>query len=135
MDEEHEQSFKQFDPAPRYHARDVALVLGRFSEAKVLLGSATPALETYYNCQQGKYGLVTLDQRYNNILPPVIELVDLKDKYKRKRMTGHFSDVLMEHMQEVLKAGKQVILFQNRRGYSPVLEKPAGTPHSVRIVM
>lgn len=122
VDEEHEQSFKQFDPAPRYHARDVALVLGRFSNAKVLLGSATPALETYYNCRQGKYGLVTLDQRYNNILPPVIELVDLKDKYKRKRMTGHFSDVLMEHMQAVLKAGKQVILFQNRRGYSPVLE-------------
>lgn len=122
VDEEHEQSFKQFDPAPRYHARDVAVVLARLSGAKVLLGSATPAIETFYNCAQGKYGLVTLDQRYNKGLPPEIELIDLKDKYKRKRMTGHFSDRLLLQMQEVLQDGQQVILFQNRRGYSPILE-------------
>ncbi len=122
VDEEHESSYKQFDPAPRYHARDTAIVLASLFEAKTLLGSATPSLESYYNAQQGKYGLVTLKHRYNNVLMPDIELIDIKDKHKRKRMTGHFSDRLILEMQETLKAGHQVILFQNRRGFSPIVE-------------
>lgn len=122
VDEEHESSFKQFDPAPRYHARDTAIVLASLFEAKTLLGSATPSLESYYNAQQGKYGLVTLKYRYNNVLMPDIELIDIKDKHKRKRMTGHFSDRLILEMQEILKAGHQIILFQNRRGFSPIVE-------------
>ncbi|GAA4281620.1 replication restart helicase PriA [Gaetbulibacter aestuarii] len=121
IDEEHEQSFKQFDPAPRYHARDTAIVLASFFNAKTLLGSATPSLESYYNTQQNKYGLVELNYRYNNVLMPDIALVDLRDKYKRKRMKGHFSDTLIEEMTETLKEGFQVILFQNRRGYSPII--------------
>ncbi len=122
IDEEHEPSFKQFNPAPRYHARDAAIVLATMHGAKVLLGSATPALETYYNAVQGKYGLVTLKERYGKVLMPEIELIDIRDKLKRRRMTGHFSDRLLEEMEEVLEAGEQVILFQNRRGYSPVVE-------------
>ncbi|MFH4968029.1 primosomal protein N' [Gaetbulibacter sp. M240] len=121
VDEEHEQSFKQFDPAPRYHARDTAIVLASFFKAKTLLGSATPSLESYNNTQQNKYGLVELNYRYNNVLMPDISLVDLKDKYKRKRMKGHFSDTLIEEMAETLHEGFQVILFQNRRGFSPVI--------------
>ncbi|MFD1063602.1 primosomal protein N' [Winogradskyella litorisediminis] len=122
VDEEHEQSFKQFDPAPRYHARDAAIVLAHIFKAKTLLGTATPSLESYYNASQGKYGLVELNQRYNNVLMPEIELVDLADKYKRKRMKGHFSDRLIEEMTEALEAGFQIILFQNRRGFSPIIE-------------
>ena len=122
VDEEHEQSFKQFDPAPRYHARDAAIVLAHIFQAKTLLGSATPSLETYYNATQGKYGLVELNTRYNNVVMPDIELVDLADKYKRKRMKGHFSDRLIEEMTETLEEGHQIILFQNRRGYSPIIE-------------
>ena len=121
VDEEHEQSFKQFDPAPRYHARDTAIVLASFFKAKTLLGSATPSLESYNNTQQNKYGLVELNYRYNNVLMPDISLVDLKDKYKRKHMKGHFSDTLIEEMTEALHEGFQVILFQNRRGFSPVI--------------
>ncbi len=121
VDEEHEQSFKQFDPAPRYHARDTAVVLGNMHKAKVLLGSATPSLESYFNAKQNKYGLVELMQRYNDVMLPDIELVDIKDKLKKKRMKGHFSDRLIAEMLETLKAGQQVILFQNRRGFSPIV--------------
>ena len=122
VDEEHELSYKQFDPAPRYHARDAAIVLAKLFNAKTILGSATPSLESYYNATEGKYGLVELNIRYNNVLMPNIELVDLADKYKRKRMKGHFSDRLIEEMTETLEAGFQVILFQNRRGFSPIVE-------------
>src|SRR6478752_3572206 len=122
VDEEHEQTFKQQDPAPRYHARDASIVLAYSHKAKVLLGSATPSLETYFNAQSGKYGLVTVTERYGNVMMPTIDLVDLKDKYFRKRMTGHFSDTLIESITEALTLGEQVILFQNRRGYSPVIE-------------
>ena len=122
IDEEHEQTFKQQDPAPRYHARDAAIVLANNHNAKVLLGSATPAIETYYNAIHGKYGYVELRERYGNVMPPEIVLIDLKDKYKRKQMNGHFSDQLIEAIAETLSNGKQVILFQNRRGYSPWVE-------------
>ena len=122
IDEEHEQTFKQMDPAPRYHARDAAIVLASLYKAKVLLGSATPSLETYFNTQSGKYGLATIKERYGKVMMPEIELVDLKDKYFRKRMSGHFSDVLIERITNALTQGEQVILFQNRRGYSPLLE-------------
>ncbi|MDP5200511.1 primosomal protein N' [Flavobacterium sp. DG2-3] len=122
VDEEHEQTFKQADPAPRYHARDAAIVLANFHKAKVLLGSATPSIETYFNTQNDKYGLVTLTERYKNVRLPEVILVDIKDKHFRKRMTGHFSDLLIEEIAESLLLGEQVILFQNRRGYSPVIE-------------
>lgn len=122
VDEEHEQSYKQFDPAPRYHARDAAIVLANMHKAKTLLGSATPSLESYFNASQGKYGLVELNTRYNNVVMPDIELVDLADKYKRKRMKGHFSDRLINEMTETLAEGFQIILFQNRRGFSPIVE-------------
>jgi primosomal protein N' (replication factor Y) len=122
VDEEHEQTFKQVDPAPRYHARDAAIVLAHSHQAKVLLGSATPSLETYFNTQSQKYGLVEITERFGNVQMPVIELVDLKDKYFRKRMTGHFSDTLIETITLALSLGEQVILFQNRRGYSPIIE-------------
>lgn len=122
IDEEHEVSYKQFDPAPRYHARDAAIVLGRQFNSKILLGSATPSMETYFNATNGKYHLVEMNKRFNNVLMPDIELVDLADKYKRKRMTGHFSDRLIEEMTETLDQNFQIILFQNRRGFSPILE-------------
>ena len=122
VDEEHEQSYKQFDPSPRYHARDTAIVLAALFKAKTLLGSATPSLESFYNAtKENKFGYVALNKRYNNVLMPEIELVDLTDKYKRKRMTGHFSDRLITEIKETLEAESQVILFQNRRGYSPVV--------------
>jgi len=122
VDEEHEQTYKQVDPAPRYHARDAAIVLANLQKAKVLLGSATPSMETYYNAKSGKYGFVEIFERYRNVLMPEIKLVDLKDKYFRKKMVGHFSDVLIEEITNALALGEQVILFQNRRGYSPLLE-------------
>jgi len=122
VDEEHEQNFKQSDPAPRYHARDAVTVLATFHKAKVLLGSATPSIETYYNSQVQKYGLVELFERYNNVPMPEIILVDLKDKFFRKRMNGHFSDTLIEEITSALSLNEQVILFQNRRGYAPLLE-------------
>jgi primosomal protein N' (replication factor Y) len=122
VDEEHEQMFKQQDPAPRYHARDAAIVLAKMHEAKVVLGSATPSIESYYNVQSGKYGLTEIFERFGNVMMPDIELVDLKDKYFRKRMSGHFSDTLTEYITQALSLGEQVILFQNRRGYSPMLE-------------
>ncbi len=122
VDEEHEQTFKQVDPAPRYHARDAAIVLANAHKAKVLLGSATPSIESYFNAQSDKYGLVEITERYGNVQLPEIELVDLKDSYFRKKMTGHFSDSLIEAITTALSLGEQVILFQNRRGYSPIME-------------
>jgi primosomal protein N' (replication factor Y) len=122
VDEEHEQTFKQIDPAPRYHARDAAVVLANFHKAKVLLGSATPSIETYFNASSDKYGLVEIKERYGNVMMPDIQLVDLKDKYFRKRMKGHFSDTLIEGITNAIALGEQVILFQNRRGYSPLVE-------------
>ncbi len=122
VDEEHEPSFKQYSPAPRYNARDSAIVLANFQKAKLLMGSATPSLESYHNAKSGKFGLVTLKKRFGNVLMPDIELVDIKEKTRKKQMTGHFSDRLLEEMHEVLKNGEQVILFQNRRGFSPVVE-------------
>jgi primosomal protein N' (replication factor Y) len=122
VDEEHEQTFKQIDPAPRYHARDAAVVLANFYKAKVLLGSATPSIETYFNGMSGKYGLVEIKERYGNVMMPDIKLVDLKDKYFRKKMKGHFSDTLIEAITSAMALGEQVILFQNRRGYSPLVE-------------
>jgi primosomal protein N' (replication factor Y) len=122
VDEEHESTFKQYDPAPRYHARDTAVVLGKLQGAKVLLGSATPSLESYFNADHSKYGLVNLARRYGDVLLPEIEIVDIKEKHRKKRMTGHFSDRLLEEIKETLKNKEQVILFQNRRGFSPILE-------------
>lgn len=122
IDEEHEPSYKQFDPPPRYHARDTAIVLAGLHKAKTILGSATPSIESYFNATiQQKYGYVSLTKRYNDVILPEIELVDLKDKYKRKRMTGHFSDRLISEMKEALDNNHQIILFQNRRGYAPIL--------------
>ncbi|HWS61026.1 MAG TPA: primosomal protein N' [Flavobacterium sp.] len=122
VDEEHEQTFKQVDPSPRYHARDASIVLANSHKAKVILGSATPSIESYFNAQSGKYGLVEISKRYGNVKMPEIELVDLKDKYFRKKMSGHFSDTLIEEISSALSLGGQVILFQNRRGYSPIIE-------------
>jgi len=122
VDEEHEQTFKQHDPAPRYHARDTAIVLGEMHKAKILLGSATPSIETYFNTENQKFGLVELTERYQKTELPKIEIVDLKDKHFRKKMTGHFSDTLLEEITNVLENGEQVILFQNRRGFAPILE-------------
>ncbi|MEY4963268.1 MAG: hypothetical protein RLZZ323_587 [Bacteroidota bacterium] len=122
VDEEHEQTFKQVDPAPRYHARDAAIVLANAHQAKVLLGSATPSIESYFNAQSDKYGLVAISERYGNVQLPEIELVDLKDSYFRKKMTGHFSTSLIEAITTTLSLREQVILFQNRRGYSPIME-------------
>ncbi len=122
VDEEHEQTYKQEAPAPRYHARDCAVVLAKQHQAKILLGSATPSLETYYNVKTNKYKLVELTERYGNVVLPEIKLIDLKDKYFRKRMNGHFSDELIEGISTALDLGEQVILFQNRRGFSPYVE-------------
>ena len=122
VDEEHEQTFKQVDPSPRYHARDAAIVLANSHKAKVILGSATPSIETYFNAQSGKYGFVEISERYGNVMMPETELVDLKDKYFRKKMSGHFSDTLIEEITTALSFGEQVILFQNRRGFSPIVE-------------
>ena len=119
VDEEHEPSYKQVDPAPRYHARAAAIMLAKEHKAKVLLGTATPAIESYYLAQKGVYGLVSLTERYGGAQLPTIQLVDLKRQYHRKEMYGHFSDPLVERIRETLAEGKQVILFQNRRGYAP----------------
>ncbi|MCH3981965.1 MAG: primosomal protein N' [Prevotella sp.] len=122
IDEEHETSFKQQDPAPRYHARSVAIVLAQMYGAKTLLGTATPSMESYYNAQQGKYGLVTLTTRYQDIKLPEIQVVDVKDLKRRKMMNGPFSPDLLAAMREALGNGRQVILFQNRRGFAPMIE-------------
>ncbi len=122
IDEEHETSFKQQDPAPRYHARSVAIMLARKFGAKVLLGSATPSLESWNNARTGKFGLVSLMQRYNDIRLPEIEVVDIKDLQRRKMMSGPFSPRLMAAVRKALDNGEQAILFQNRRGFAPMIE-------------
>lgn len=122
VDEEHETSYKQFEPSPRYNARDAAIVLAKIHKAKILLGSATPSLESYFNAKQNKYGLVELNRRHGNVLLPKIELIDVKEKYRIKEMNGHFSNRMLKLIQDALDNKEQVILFQNRRGYSPVVE-------------
>lgn len=122
IDEEHESSFKQQDPAPRYHARSVAAVLARIHGAKTLLGTATPSLETYHNALTGKYGLVEMTQRYEGMEMPEIQVVDAKDLQRRKMMTGPFSPQLLTKIREALERGEQAILFQNRRGFAPMVE-------------
>ena len=122
VDEEHENSFKQFDPAPRYHARDAAIVLASLHNCKVVLGSATPSIESFNNTRTGKYGYAEISRRYGDVLMPVIELVDIKEQYRKKRMKGHFSERLLTEITVALEAKEQVILFQNRRGYAPIVE-------------
>lgn len=122
IDEEHETSYKQQDPAPRYHARSAAIMLASMYGAKTLLGSATPCMETYTNAKNGKFGYVRLDKRYKDIALPKIEVVDVKDMTRRKMMKGPFSPRLLEAIQESLDNSKQVILFQNRRGFVPIVE-------------
>ena len=122
VDEEHENTYKQQDPAPRYHARSVAIMLARKFGAKVLLGSATPSLESWNNAHTGKFGLVSLMQRYNDIRLPEIEVVDIKDLQRRKMMSGPFSPRLMAAVRKALDNGEQAILFQNRRGFAPMIE-------------
>ena len=123
VDEEHETSFKQQDPAPRYHARSAAIMLARMYEgAKVLLGTATPSMESYHNACTGKYGYVQLTTRYKDVAMPKIRVVDTKDLYRRKMMRGAFSPDLLEAMRTALSNKKQVLLFQNRRGFAPMVE-------------
>jgi len=122
VDEEHENSFKQYDPAPRYHARDSAIVLASIHKAKVLLGSATPSFESYFNCQRKKYVLVSLTERFGNIEMPEIIPVDMKEERKRKKLKGHFSERLIAEIEACIKSKKQVILFQNRRGFSTFIQ-------------
>ena len=122
IDEEHETSFKQQDPAPRYHARSVAVMLAKMYNAKTLLGTATPSMESYYNACQGKYGLVKLTTRFKDIALPKIEIIDVKDLRRRKIMKGIFSQPLVDAVQQAIDEGKQAILFQNRRGFAPMLE-------------
>jgi primosomal protein N' (replication factor Y) len=122
VDEEHETSYKQFEPSPRYNARDAAIVLSHIHQGKIVLGSATPSLETYFNASENKYGFVTLNRRFGNVQLPQIHLVDMKEKQRKREMTGHFSDTLLKHIQEALDLKEQVILFQNRRGFSPIVE-------------
>lgn len=122
VDEEHESSFKQFDPAPRYHARDAAIVLGNLHGANILLGSATPSIESFYNVQIHKYGYASMNRRFGNVLMPDIELVDLKEQTRKRKMKGHFSERLLEEITETLDAHEQIIIFQNRRGYAPIVE-------------
>ena len=131
IDEEHETSYKQQDPAPRYHARSAAIVLAQMFGAKTLLGTATPSLESYHNVKTGKYGLVTLQERYKGIELPEIQIVDIQDLQRRKMMNGPFSPLLLAKTREALERGEQVILFQNRRGYAPMIEcKQCGwVPH------
>ena len=131
IDEEHETSFKQQDPAPRYHARSAAIVLASMYGAKTLLGTATPSIESYYNAKTGKYGYVALTQRYEGIELPEFRIVDIKDLQHRKMMTGPFSPMLLAEVRKALEEGKQAILFQNRRGFAPMIEcKQCGwVPH------
>ena len=121
IDEEHEASYKQYDPAPRYNARDTAMMLAKMHGAKTLLGSATPSVETYYKASTGKYGLVTLNERYENAALPEVEVVDMKDLRKKKEVKGILSGPLRKRLADTIKSGKQAILFQNRRGFAPVV--------------
>jgi len=131
VDEEHESSYKQYDPAPRYHARNAAIVLASMHGAKTLLGTATPAVETYFNAQNGKFGFVELNQRHEDMAMPEILVVDTKEAYRKKQMESHFSDVLLERIAKALQNKEQIILFQNRRGYAPYIECKAcaSVPH------
>ncbi len=122
VDEEHEASYKQQDPAPRYHARSAAIMLAQMTGAKTLLGTATPSMETYYNTQTGKYGLVTLSERFRGMQLPRIEIVDVALLQHRKEMVGPFSPLLLTSIREALQRGEQAILFQNRRGFAPMVE-------------
>lgn len=122
VDEEHEPSYKQQDPAPRYHARSVAIVRAQLLGGKVLLGTATPSVESYHNALSGKYGLVRMTRRYQGLQLPRITMIDLQKQYHRKEMYGHFSDPLVARIREELARGKQIILFQNRRGYAPYVQ-------------
>ena len=125
VDEEHEPSYKQQDPAPRYHARSAAIMMAQWYGAKVLLGTATPSIESYHNALSGKYGLVEMTERFQGLQLPQITLIDLQRQYHRKEMYGHFADPLVDRIREELTKGKQVILFQNRRGYAPFLQCPS----------
>lgn len=131
VDEEHENTYKQYNPAPRYNARDSAIVLASIHNAKVLLGTATPSIETYFNARTGKYGLVEITERYRGIELPEIKVVDVKDARKRKQMKSHFSDTLLNEISNALANNEQVILFQNRRGFAPFIEcgECAWVPH------
>ena len=122
VDEEHDPSYKQTEPAPRYHARTAAIMLGQIHQAKVLLGTATPSVESYWLAQKGVYGLVSLKERYGGVELPDITLIDLKRQYARKEMYGHLSDPLVARIRETLAENKQVLLFQNRRGYAPQIQ-------------
>ena len=122
VDEEHESSFKQFDPAPRYHGRDAAVYLAQLHQCGIVLGTATPSLESYYNAQTGKYSYSVMNQRFKEVEMPDIELVSLKEARRKKQMKGHFTPELLEAIENCLQKKEQIILFQNRRGYSPVLE-------------
>ena len=131
VDEEHENTYKQYNPAPRYNARDAAIVLASIHNAKILLGTATPSIETYFNARTGKYGLVELSERYLGMELPMIIVVDVRDARKRKQMKSHFSDVLLREIDRALANNEQVILFQNRRGFAPFIEcgECAWVPH------
>lgn len=122
IDEEHENTYKQQDPAPRYHARNAAILLASFYRAKTLLGTATPSVETYFNATSGKYGCVELSERYQSILLPEIKLVDIRELSRKKRMNAQFSPDLLAYIREALDKKEQVILFQNRRGFAPMIE-------------
>lgn len=122
VDEEHENTYKQQDPAPRYHARSSAIVLAAMYGAKTLLGTATPSIETWQNAMDGKYGFVQLKERYKEIQLPEIIPVDIKELHRKKRMVGQFSPLLIQYMKEALEQNEQVILFQNRRGFAPMIE-------------
>lgn len=122
VDEEHDSSYKQNDPAPRYNARDTAAILGQLHHAPVLLGSATPSVESYFNTQQGKYRYVELNERYGGVQMPEIKIIDIREEARHKRMKSHFSPQLLDAVDNALKIGEQVILFQNRRGFSLRLE-------------
>jgi len=122
VDEEHENTFKQFDPAPRYHGRDLAIVLAKMSKAKVLLGSATPSVESFFNANTGKYGFVELKKRFSGVQLPEVQCGDLKEEKKKKKMVSLFTPLLKLQMEKALEQKEQIILFQNRRGFAPMLE-------------
>jgi primosomal protein N' (replication factor Y) len=122
VDEEHENTYKQYEPAPRYNARDAAVVLGKRHGAKVVLGSATPSLESYYNALQGKYCLVRLTERYGNAVLPAMRTIDMRRAYRKKTVVSHFSTPLLDAIKAALDRGEQIILFQNRRGFSPFVQ-------------
>ena len=120
VDEEHESSFKQYDPSPRYNARDCAIVLAAMHKANVVLGSATPSIESFYNAKTGKYKLISLTDRFGSVLMPEIQCANVRKERKQKSMQSHFTTFLVDHMRDALNINEQIILFQNRRGYTPL---------------